>query len=416
MLSLKEKLKEQVLSAKSAAAGRIAEKILGYAAMEDVDEIIIEAGAKKAEVRFYDTGEVKGCLAMSEKIKNEVIDIFKELGGLKNGCRTGSFKKQTLGKKIIFSLTVYNSGVEEKIIVKVANSRFDLIEIGRLGLEKKSLARVKLMLEKKSGLILSIGQFNSGKTSTLYSFINYINCSDLNITTLEKQISYDIPNINQSELSLKEGFGYPFPLSSLLRQDPDVVMIDEIVDKDATEAALHLADRGYFVLAGLYGDDFASVFKFLSGLGVSLPLFCATAKMIIIQRLARRNCPYCLKSSKLTKEQAERIKETINIGEVLKKMRQEKINSAGISRLEEMNVFKGQGCEKCRRTGLAGDIGIFEVLEITASVKKSLREGHFSTAAAEIKNQDSFTLAEAAFAKLSLGVIGVEEFLRIVSI
>jgi type IV pilus assembly protein PilB len=415
MLSLKEKLKEQILSAKTAAVGRIAEKILGYAAMEDVDEIVIDSADEDAEVKFYDKGEIKGRLVVPNKIKAEIIGIFKGLAGLEKGQKSGFFKKQTLGKKIIFSLTVYNSGEKEKIIIKIDSGCFDLIEVGQLGFEKKSLLKIKDILSKKRGLVLDIGPFNSGKTSTLYSFINHINRSNLNITTLEKEISYDIPSVNQSKLSFKEGFGYPFPLSSLLRQDPDVVMIDEVSDKDAAEAALHLADCGYFVLAGLYGTGLTATFDFLSGLGVSLPLFCETAKMVVNQRLAHRNCPYCLKSVKLTKEQAGRIKETVDEGQVLEKMRRERINSASVSKLEDLKIFKSSGCGKCRQSGQGGEIGVFEILEITAEVKKFLREGHFSRAAAEIKNQDGFTLVEAAFAKLSLGVIGLEEFLRIVS-
>ncbi len=416
MLSLREKLKEQILSAKTAAIGRIAEKILSHAVAEGADSITVDAKGAEGEVVFYDGKEIKGRLAIPEKIKDDIFLVFKELSGVSGKQKTGMFKKQILGKKIIFFLEVVILPPAERIIIKLENRRFDLIEIGRLGFEKKSLEKIKKFLAGRRGFVLDIGPFNSGKTTALYSFINHLNQSNLNITTLEKEISYDIPAVNQSELSFKEGFGYPFPLSSLLRQDPDVVMIDEICDKEAVEASLHLADRGYFVLAGIYGTSFSATFDFLSGLGVSLPLFSSTAKIIINQRLARRNCPYCLESRKITREEAERIKEVIDVGAVLKKMRQEKINPMNISCLEDMNIFKSRGCGKCRRSGQSGEVGIFEVLEVDETVKKHLRSGHFAAAAAENKNQGCFTLSEAAFAKLSLGIINAEEFLKIVSI
>jgi type II secretory ATPase GspE/PulE/Tfp pilus assembly ATPase PilB-like protein len=165
----------------------------------------------------------------------------------------------------------------------------------------------------------------------------------------------------------------------------------------------------------LYGSNVEGMFNFLSGLGASLPLFCSTAKMLINQRLVSRNCPFCSKAEKLTKEQIGRIKEAVDADKFLSRAKRSKIVPAKVSRLEDLGVFSGVGCEKCRHYDSPEKIGIFEILEITDEVKKFIRQGHFRRAAAEIEKQGNPTLAEEAFAKLTAGVINLEEFLKAVS-
>lgn len=415
MRVLKEKNKQQLALAGDVATSRILGKILDYAVAESVDELIFESAPKGGAVKFYDAGEKKGKLNFSSEVKDLIFGAIKDLAGLsgkKDGER-GQFKKEALGGKIVFSVSRYSSRQSEKIIITLARDKFEIFDLGQLGFEKNYLSRVKDFLAKGKGLVLIQGPFNSGKTTTLYSFVNYVNRPDLNITTFENEISADMPAVNQSRLGDNPGLRYPLSLSSILRQDPDVVMIDEMTDKDAVEAALHLADRGYLVLAGIYSKDTASTLDFLQGLGVSLPLFADTVKMVVNQRLVARNCPRCLEKINLGREMAGRLKSFFGRADFLTQLKAKKLISAGVKGIEDIVFYQGRGCDACRRKGLDGRIGVFEVLEMNQDIKKLIKGGHFLSVNNQVSRQEGFSLSESAFIKAAAGLIPPSEALRL---
>ena len=414
MQAIKEKIKDQLFLAPSPAVSRILEKIFNYAAAEEIDEIIFESVGEKGLVKFYDAGEDKGSLNFSETTKNLVFQALKKLAGMK-GCEKnerGEFKKECIGTKILFSVTSYLFSHSEKIVINLRRDKFEVLDVASLGLEKSISGRVKEILEKSQGLVLVVGPFNSGKTSTLYSFVNHVNSPDLNVTTFEREISYDMPTVNQSRLGDKPGFR-PLSLSSIVKQDPDVVMIDEIVDKDAALAALHLADHGYFVLAGVEGLNTASILSSFQGLGVSLSLFSSSVKMVVNQRLVLKNCPKCLEKQKIGAELKKRLKTYFPKPELLARLKDKKILAPEIESIEDMVFYRGQGCEACRQKGVSGRIGIFEILIMNDEAKKLIKGGHFSRVNEEVFDQEGFSLVESAFIKAAAGIISPEEVLRI---
>ncbi len=414
MKNLKEQKKQQLDLAIDLVAGRILEKILGYAISEGIDEMIFDSDDQSGKVSFYDAGVLKGDLKFPNSIKKHVFSSLKEISEAKVD-RRGEFKKDIPGGKVVFSVSVYISGKEEKIVISLSRGKFEILSIGQLGFEKKVLGRVKDVLEKKGkGLVLVIGPFDSGKTSTLYSFISHINSPDINITTFERQIGIDLPSVNQSSYGNKPGLRQSLTLSSIMRQDPDVVMIDEATDKEAIEAALHLADRGYFVLSGLYGHDLSTTLDFLQGLNVSLPLLVSSAKMIINQRMAVKNCPNCLAKVRIDKESMVVLKKHFKDEAFFNELRERKLVGSDVGGVEDIAFYKSTGCEKCGRRGVWGRVGIFEVVMMNDDVAKAIKEGHFSNIDEEVTKQDCFTLSQSALIKAASGIIPPSEVLKII--
>jgi type IV pilus assembly protein PilB len=285
------------------------------------------------------------------------------------------------------------------------------MSLRRLGLEKRALGQVKEVLQKGRGAVVIISPFNSGKTTTLYSLVEQVNRPDLNVTTFEHQIKVDMPNINQSQVSPGKN---NVSLSSILKQDPDVVMIDELIDKDGVEAALHLAERGYFVLAGIYGTNLSSTLDFMQGLGVSLPLFVSSVKMVINQRLVFSNCPRCLVKEKVSKDVLAEIKKIFSRSGFFDELKNCRIIPVSAKSVDDLSFYKGAGCQFCKKTGLSGKTAVFEVLSVDDDVKKMIREGHFSSLKGQSAEQGNFTLSESAFMKAAAGIIPLSEVLKII--
>ncbi len=415
MNDLKMKNKDSLGEIKGAATGRILDKILDYAVAEDIDEMILESSSGRGSVRFYDAGEIKGRLAFDSSIKGDFFSSLEKLACLsKSGSvRSGGFKKDFAGVRVVFSVSAYGTKEEPRFIVSLNHDDFQVLGLGQLGFEKAVSGRVKAVLEEGKGLVLIVGPFNSGKTTTLYSFINHINSSEINVATFEDDISADLPSVNQSRLSGQKGAGRLPALSFILRQDPDVVMLDELVDRDGIEAALHLADRGYFVLAGLYGRNLCSTLDFLQGLGVPLPLFASSVKMIINQRLVNRNCPFCLEKVRLGRESARRLKRAFPGKNLFDAWREEKIVGSEFESLEDASFYRSRGCDKCRQKGLSGKVAVFEVLSMDKEMASSIKTGHFSSLKLQPEKQGTFSLAESALIKAMAGLIPLEEVFKI---
>jgi type II secretory ATPase GspE/PulE/Tfp pilus assembly ATPase PilB-like protein len=418
MRSYKEKIKEQLSISDDIRAIRVIDKIFNFAIGCEAEEIYFEPRDKNLAVNFLVQGELKNTLLLPKKAEPAVIAAIKEMAGINypadNSPRGGNFKKDHLGCKIIFSLNIHPTEEGEKIIVNLKKEKLELLGLGRLGFSGKILAQVKRKLSARKGLIAVVGDQNSGCTATLYNFINFLNCPELNIATVEKNVACDLPEINQSRLDPRVGFNSGTAVNALRRQDADVVMIEEIDDRETAEAAFHLASAGHFVIAGINGADLATTLDFLQELGISLSLFSANVKMLITQRLVDKNCPHCLKRQKIGRENLLRLEKKLSLKKLLFRLKRDKIISEKITRPEDLVFYRSRGCSRCQERGSSGRIGIFEVLEITPEVKNLIKTGHFSAIRNEVKKQGSYSLAEDALIKALNGLVSFETFFRVI--
>jgi type II secretory ATPase GspE/PulE/Tfp pilus assembly ATPase PilB-like protein len=402
MNTAKQNVKERLAVSTDVKAIRVIEKLLNLAISAEADEIFFEP-SDDFNVSFRAGNEVKNKFSLPMKIAPAILDGLRALAR-ENG---GKFKQEFNGYKIIFSLTISGG----RFIINLHKENFSLVNLNRLGLSGKNLELVKNNLAKKKGLTLVLGEFNSGRTTTLYSFLHYLSNPGLNLATLENEVIFDLPEINQSRLDPLSGYNFAQGLNSLRRQDIDGAMIAEIIDRETAEAAMHLAAAGHFVMAGLHARDLPAALSFFHDLAIPLRLFSDTAGLVIRQSLAEKNCPHCLKERRVGSDNLKRLAAKINLKKLLTRLKRDKIVSEKIKNPEDLVFYKSAGCPSCHNSGAAGKIGIFEVLEITPAVKDLIKTGHFSAINQEFAKQGAYSLVEDAFIKALGGLITIDTVL-----
>jgi len=286
-----------------------------------------------------------------------------------------------------------------------------------LGFQHSALEKIKVAIKKPNGMILVTGPTGSGKTTTLYTILNALNIPGVNISTLEDPVEYRMSGVNQSQVKPKIGFSFANGLRSLLRQDPDIIMVGEIRDKETAELAIHAAMTGHLVLSTLHTNSAAGALPRLIDMGINPFLIASTVNVIIAQRLVRRICPNCIQSYNLTDAQVSDLEKQVDMDITLAAMVKEGIIAEEKEKqgLKKMNFYKGAGCEQCGGEGYKGRIGVFEALEITDAIsdlvmKKAPDEEIENKA---IEEQGMIIMIQDGFIKARTGITSIEEVLRV---
>jgi len=268
--------------------------------------------------------------------------------------------------------------VGEKTVIRILDQSHTTALLEDLGLSEKDYARMQTLIQRKKGIILVTGPTGSGKTTTLYAMINRIKSGMINIVTVEDPVEYNIQGINQVQVRSDIGLTFARCLRSILRQDPDVILIGEIRDEETAEIAFRAAMTGHLVLSTLHTNDAVSTITRLVDIGIPRYIIASTVIGILSQRLVRRLCPACKKTG-------------------------------------EDNSYLPQGCYLCNRTGYHGRVGVFEVFTITPGIRETIvsggQEGAIKDAAA---GQGIDNLLDDAFDKVKKGVTTPEEVYRVV--
>lgn len=283
----------------------------------------------------------------------------------------------------------------EKVVIRVLNPRETHIRLDSMGLFADSLTQVERMLRFPQGIILLTGPTGSGKTSTLYAMLHRLKAQNYNIMTLENPIEYDLPGVTQTQTNEKAGMTFSSGFRSILRQDPDVIMVGEIRDAETAEIAFNAAMTGHLVLSTLHTSDACSAPVRLAELGVSPYLLTAALKGVLSQRLLRRLCVHCRQPYRADEETCRRL---------------------GASPGEPLVLYRAAGCSRCSNLGYAGRIGVFEILTLSEKMKDMIFEGHFNRGSmADQADKEGMRdlMAHAALHVLG-GVTSLEEAMRVV--
>ncbi len=304
------------------------------------------------------------------------------------GLRVGS---EDIDIRVSTMPTVYGESVSLRLLQKSS----EFISLTELGLSAYERDVVKKIIHKPNGIVLVTGPTGSGKSTSLYAFLNEINQVDRRILTAEEPIEYEMEGINQLLVRPQIGLTFARALRSFLRQDPDIIMIGEVRDVETAEMAIQASLTGHLVFSTLHTNDAAGAFTRLLDMGVEPYLIASAVEAVIAQRLVRRLCPECRKEFKPDKEFLDEVGFPPD--------------GNGVERF-----FEPVGCEKCRDTGFRGRVGIFETLQATDSIE-SLVVTHSSTHIIKQKaiEQGMRTLREDGWAKVQAGVTSVEEVLRV---
>jgi type IV pilus assembly protein PilB len=318
----------------------------------------------------------------------------------------GRFSAKFDGKEVDFRVSTFPTTEGEKVVLRVLDPTTGLLDLGELGLVGRNLRVIKEAIEKPYGMILATGPTGSGKTTTLYAIMRILNEEGVNIVSLEDPVEYHIEGVNQSQTRPDIGYTFATGLRSIVRQDPDIIMVGEIRDEETAFLATHAALTGHLVLSTLHTNNAIGTIPRLIDLGIKPYLIPPTLSISLAQRLVRRLCPECKKKVK----PSTKIKDLI-----LSELEAIPESAKGELKIpKEITIFEPVGCKKCRFEGYSGRIGVFEVLTMTDNLAELiLKEPSEVKIAEEAKRQGMITMKQDGILKVLEGITSIEEVLRV---
>ena len=285
--------------------------------------------------------------------------------------------------------------------------------VEELGIEPYLFEIVKNEIAKPNGFILVTGPTGSGKTTTLYAFLRKIYSTEINIVTIEDPIEYHLPGITQTQISLKRGYTFSEGLRSVLRQDPDVIMVGEIRDSETAKIATQSSLTGHMVFSTLHTNNAAGVIPRLIDLGVNPKIMVSSLSLSIAQRLVRKLCQFCKKES----VPSERENKTIKL--ILDGMKDEgkDFSKYNIKSDTDFKIFSPSGCEKCNKIGYTGRIGIFEAIKTDEMIEKIIPENPSEREIKKVaKTQGILSMRQDGIVKILNGLTSIEEVQSVVDL
>ena len=292
----------------------------------------------------------------------------------------------------------------EKVVIRLLSQNNRAFGLADLGFEPDDLAKVEASYREPYGLILSTGPTGSGKTTTLYSILKILNTRNVNITTIEDPVEYNIEGVNHIQINTKSDLTFANGLRSILRQDPNIIMVGEIRDTETARITVNSALTGHLVLSTIHANDAISAIPRLIDMGIEPFLVASTVNIIISQRLARKLCNHCKTDYVIGKD--EKHKDMLKLRPDIAKY----LNSTE-------KLFKPNGCSKCDNTGYSGRIGIYEILRTNKEIRDVIiTQPTTDSIYAAAKKQGFKLMIEDGILKLKKGVFSVEELMRVVAI
>ena len=375
------------------------EYLLHYAYSSRASDIHIEPKRDFSLIRFRIDGILHNIHKIPKAVHPPIISRIKTLARMdiaeKRKPQDGRIKTDHEGKEVELRISTLPVAFGEKVVVRIFDPVVLMKDIEDLGFYPKETKLVKSFITNTNGIILSTGPTGSGKTTTLYSLLKILSTSEVNVSTIEDPIEMVYEGFNQTAVHSQIDLTFANCLRTLLRQDPDIIMVGEIRDLETAENAIQAALTGHLVLSTLHTNDAPSSITRLIDLGVQPFLINATVLGIIAQRLARKVCVHCKEEYHITKDECYILK-------------------IDYEKVKHYKVSLGRGCEECRGTGYLGRTGIFEVMEITEKIRE---EVHEKSSPVDIKkvaqSQGMNTLRENAIRKLLQGITTVDEVLRV---
>jgi len=405
--SLKLQIEKQLLKPlEGVSIINLVDLFVAYAYESRASDVHIEPSSERLRVRFRIDGvlhDIFENIAISKELQQEIVSRIKVLSGLRTDEHStpqdGRFKAKAEGTTgIDIRVSILPTHYGENVVMRVLAGTKDF-QLEDLGFSENDLHRVKRGMKRPFGMILANGPTGSGKTTTLYTILKQLNIPDVSIVTIEDPVEYSLEGTTQVQANNQVGLTFASGLRSILRQDPNIIMVGEIRDQETAGIAVNAALTGHLLLSTLHTNDAATTFPRLLDMGVPPFLVASTVNMVMGQRLIRTLCQTCKVERKISKEEFESLSELIPD---LKKRR-------------AMKFYTAPGCAECNQTGYLGRTGIREVLEVNEDLRKLVMA---RASAAEIKDaaraNGMTTMLEDALRKAEAGLTTIEEVIRII--
>jgi type IV pilus assembly protein PilB len=389
---------------KEAPIAKIVSTILEYAVTSRASDIHIEPQEDRVRVRYRIDGILYDRLSLPKSVQEAVISRIKILSEMKiDEHRTpqdGRFNFKVEEKEVDLRISVLPTSFGEKIVMRLLRKSGGVPSLQELGLGGSSLKNLETGMLRPHGIIIVVGPTGSGKTTTLYSVLNKLNTTRVNIMTLEDPIEYQMAGINQVQINPAVGLTFAEGLRAFLRQDPNIILVGEIRDKETTELAIQAALTGHLVFSTLHTSSAAGALPRLLDLGAETFLLASTMNAVLGQRIVRKICNHCRIPYSPPQQIVEEMK--VVLGDYFPK------NNS------EVKFFKGKGCDECGTSGYFGRVGIFETLVISEKVGSLvLQHSDSGTIEKQAKAEGMITMKQDGYLKVLQGVTTVEEVLRV---
>jgi type IV pilus assembly protein PilB len=402
-------LKEKITKTDLGNTSILLEIFLSAALTLEASDIHLEPQDKQTQIRFRLDGVLQDAGNISYKIYQSILSRIKLLSGLQlnvqNIPQDGRFTIKESGIEIEIRTAILPGAYGEYVVLRILNPNAIKLETKDLGIRDYLWQKIEKEIKKPNGIILVTGPTGSGKTTTLYAFLKYLNKPGIKIVTLEDPIEYHLQGINQSQVEPEKGYTFAFGLRSVLRQDPNIILIGEIRDEETADVALHAALTGHMVFSTLHTNDAVGAVPRFLDINAKPQILASALNMAIGQRLVRKLCGEC---KKVSGESAD----------ITKKIKKDLYDSPQIESIfpwpDEAKIYESVGCEKCGNTGYRGRIGVFEVLFINEAMEKFISQNPTHHGILEEAKKTGFmTMYQDGLIRVLAGETTMEEVERV---
>ena len=386
---------------------KIVDTLLNHAIIQGASDIHIEPMETQVVIRYRIDGILHDAMTLPKNVAPGKLDE-------KRLPQDGRFKIETPDQKVSFRVSTLPTYYGEKTVMRLLRESASEYTLEGLGFHGKGLEHIHWATKQKTGLILTTGPTGSGKTTTLYTVLDILNTPDVNISTVEDPIEYQMPRVNQTQVKSDIGLTFSAGLRSLVRQDPDIIMVGEIRDTETATLAVNAALTGHLVLSTLHTNSAAGAMPRLAEMDIEPFLIVSTVKVIIAQRLVRKVCSEGKEKYILTSDELKSLEDNVDMDRVLRLLKEEKIvkKDADWSTIPFYRAKKTPECED----GYKGRIGIHEELKISPAISELIMKEAISDEIEEqAKKEGMTTMIEDGFFKAAQGVTTIEEVLRVIS-
>ncbi len=416
LVKARDLLQEALTSKKSYRVSKVIELILYSAYALGASDVHIETSELDASVRFRLDGILTNVISFDLTIYQRILSRIKLTAGLKinikNNAQDGRFTIKIGNKEIEIRTSTLPDAYGESIVMRILDPDSISVPLESLGMLPYFLDILKNIIKKPNGMIINTGPTGSGKTTTLFALLRKIISPEKKIITIEDPIEYHIDGVTQTQVDKKKGYTFLSGLRASLRQDPDVLMVGEIRDKETANVAVNAALTGHLMLSTLHTNSAAGAFPRLLDLGINSKILATAIEIIIAQRLVRKLCPFCKTQVDFTKSenkvQEQKIKEIFSSIDNKSKY---------LPKDHKYSIYHSVGCEKCNNTGFKGRMAVVEGIVMDRKLEELLKTNPSERELiAGTRYQGILTLKQDAIIKIIMGETSFEEVLRVIEL
>lgn len=386
----------------------IVDELLRFAFVNNASDVHIEPHDKITLVRFRIDGLLHDIITIPKHLHEIVVARLKILSRLRTdehrSAQDGKLRFATGEEFVDVRVSIVPIVRGEKVVLRLLTDKSQQYELTKLGLRPEDLEKVLETIKQPWGMILATGPTGSGKTTTLYAVLKKLDRREVNISTIEDPVEYDMEGISQIQVNPKTNLTFAAGLRAIVRQDPDIIMVGEIRDEETAGVAINSAMTGHLVLSTLHTNDAATTLPRLLDMGVQPFLVGSTINIVIAQRLVRKICEECKKLMP--------VEDSVQVA-MKKNFSEDLIKKYGLDK-PELQLLHGAGCEKCQRTGYRGRMGIYELLEMGDELKSMVMEqANATTIKQRAVELGMLPMIEDGILKVQQGLTTIEEILRV---